>query len=770
MNPRLSLTATLVLALAAASTDSRFVGTGTQVSPSDSAMAEFEAGRFWHAARMMRDEGVATGEAADVLLLARAEAGWNNWPAVERLLADADWLEDEGHGAAMYLLGRAQEEDGRWASAAGSYTSYASITPAAAVRRRAALVRAARALWKLDERSRALDVLAQLTYAPEARSWIALELASEMSVMGDVDAVASLLAEVNDSLALDAAWRTRADAQLAAHDSAAAATSFAALRAESSGSRRAVVSVELGRLELAAGDTVLARGLLFEGLEGARGAPRTRAASSLSDLGRIDREMTLRLARILDRSGDGRRALRGYDRVMVLSEQEGVEAPLSMRVERARLMGTVRSRQEAAIEEFRAIREETEDVTIGARNLEVWTQLRRRQGLSAQVGTLQRWLIEQFPGSGQAAELLWSRASAADGRGSLDAALERYAFIADNARTHARAGQARMRSGQIELGRSNLAAAVEIYEQYLTDFPTGRRWQEASYWAGRIRLELGDTAQASTHIERVWAGDPVSYYSVVGADLLGVEYRMDVPDSESVPAPTWLAAGLERLDLFTEADLATAASAEIGRLTDLARGSLHDMLSLAEALIERGHTIDGINLGWALRDDGHEWDARLIRVAFPFPYRELVRREAAEWGLDPIVMAGIIRQESAFKANIVSHAGAIGLMQVMPPTGAQLARAHGPAGFRAANLTAPEVNLHLGAAFFVEMSARYDNDLPVVLSAYNAGPTRATRWRRYPEASDPLRFTERIPFVETRGYVKNVRRNLGLYEVLYGRD
>ncbi len=770
MNPRLPLTATLVVALAAASTDSRFVGTGTQMSPSDSAMAEFEAGRFWHAARMMRDEGAATGEAADVWLLARAEAGWNNWPAVERLLADADWLEDEGRGAAMYLLGRAQEEDGRWASAAESYTSYASITPAAAVRRRAALVRAARALWKLDERSRALDVLAQLTYAPEAGSWIALELASEMSVMGDVDAVASLLAEVNDSLALDAAWRTRADAQLAAHDSAAAATSFAALRAESSGSRRAVVSVELGRLELAAGDTVLARGLLFEGLEGARGTPRTRAASSLSDLGRIDREMTLRLARILDRSGDGRRALRGYDRVMVLSEEEGVEAPLSMRVERARLMGTVRSRQEAAIEEFRAIREETEDVTIGARNLEVWTQLRHRQGLSAQVGTLQRWLIERFPGSGQAAELLWSRASAADGRGSLDAALEQYAFIADNARTHARAGQARMRSGQIELGRSNLAAAVEIYEQYLTDFPTGRRWQEASYWAGRIRLELGDTAQASTHIERVWARDPVSYYSVVGADLLGVEYRMDVPDSESVPAPTWLAAGLERLDLFTEADLATAASAEIRRLTDLARGSLHDMLSLAEALIERGHTIDGINLGWALRDDGHEWDARLIRVAFPFPYRELVRREAAEWGLDPIVMAAIIRQESAFRANIVSHAGAIGLMQVMPPTGAQLARAHGPAGFRAANLTNPEVNLHLGAAFFVEMSARYDNDLPVVLSAYNAGPTRATRWRRYPEVSDPLRFTERIPFVETRGYVKNVRRNLGLYEVLYGRD
>jgi soluble lytic murein transglycosylase len=108
-------------------------------------------------------------------------------------------------------------------------------------------------------------------------------------------------------------------------------------------------------------------------------------------------------------------------------------------------------------------------------------------------------------------------------------------------------------------------------------------------------------------------------------------------------------------------------------------------------------------------------------------------------------------------------------MQVMPTTGKGLARTHGPASFHETNLTAPEVNLHLGAAFFVDMSARYDGDLPLVLSAYNAGPSRATRWRRYPEASDPLRFTERIPFEETRGYVKNVRRNLGLYQLLYGQ-
>jgi soluble lytic murein transglycosylase len=228
---------------------------------------------------------------------------------------------------------------------------------------------------------------------------------------------------------------------------------------------------------------------------------------------------------------------------------------------------------------------------------------------------------------------------------------------------------------------------------------------------------------------------------------------------------------MARLDVLTEADLSLGVASEIERLRERADGEPAVMLRLAEALIDRGRTIEGINLGWALlAANGNRWNQRIVRVTYPFPYRELVRREAAEWGIDPFMMAAIIRQESAFKADIVSHAGAIGLMQVMPPTGAQLARAHGPRGFTQDALTQPEVNLHLGAAFFVDMSRRYDHDLPLVLSAYNAGPTRATRWRRFPEAADPLRFTERIPFDETRGYVKSVQRNLGLYRALYAQD
>ena len=742
------------------------------LSPADSALAEFEAGRFWHAARMLREEGAAAGTPEDVLLLARAEAGWKNWSAVAELLDGAEWLSEESDAIGLYILGRAWEAQGQWAEAAESYGRYVDLGSLGTTRHHASIVRRTRSLWKSGEREASFISLRQLEPHLGAQSWTALEIALGEARDGNASSVEDLLGMIEQPLAQLSSWRLLPDALFEAGDLIGATEAFRQAYQQLNGDRRATAAIELAELLLAGGDTATARGLLLEGLEEAPGTFRDRAAAELFDLGDTDRELTLELARILDRAGDGRRALTGYDRVVALSANtiDGVSVPLPMRVERARLMGTVQTRQEEAIQEFRAIRDVTTDDRIGGRNLELWAQLRRRQGLDEHVRTLRRWLLEEHPNSSEAAEVAWSRASQADSRGELDSALRQYAVLSSNARTHARAGQARMRSGQIYLGRSDRVQAAGVFEGYLEDFPEGRRWQEASYWAGRMRMELGDTSAAEKHIRQIKTRDPVSYYAVIGAELLGELYTMNVSDADDPAIPPWLNRGLSDIDLFTEAGLEQAAVAEIDRLREVARTSKNDMLGLAEGLIARGRTIDGINLGWALRDEGHEWDSRLIRVAFPLPYLDLIRREAMEWGVDPIILAAIIRQESAFKADIVSRAGAIGLMQVMPPTGAQLARVHGPSDFQEAHLASPEVSLHLGAAYFVEMSARYDGVLPLILSAYNAGPTRATRWKQYPEISDLLRFTERIPFVETRGYVKNVRRNLGIYGILYGQN
>jgi soluble lytic murein transglycosylase len=705
-----------------------------------------------------------------VLLLATAEAGWANWPVVRELLEGAEWLDAVGADTASYLLGRALEDAGRWGEAARAYERYAGRAPPGTVASDAALARRSRVLALNGEAQAASATLARLLASPALRSWGAVELTLAAAEQGDTAAVRALRVHVVEPDARSTIWRTEADAFLAAGDSAGAATALRSLVATQQGARRAEAAGELGALLLADGDSLGARSLLLEAFRSGGEVVRARAAAGLIDVGGFDVEVTLELARAVDRAGDGARALRAYDRAAAAARADGSSLREAARLERARLMATVQPRQEEALEELRALRDSTTSAAIGARTLDVWRGLRSRQGMTAQVATLRGWLLEEYPESPEAIELTWSEAANADVNGRLDVALARYSFIAAHGGSSARAGESRMRSGHIHVRRGNRPEAADVFEAYLAEFPEGRRWQEAAYWAGRLRLELGDSTRGRAHLTRAMTELPVEYYAHLSAELLDVPYVIDFPEGDGPIEPLWLTEGVRRLDLLHEAGLENGVESEIARLRARARDSRGATLRLAEVLIERGRTIDGINLGWALLERAGAWDRQILRITYPFPYRELVRREAAEWGIDPLLMAAIIRQESAFDADIVSRAGAIGLMQVMPPTGAQLARAHGPRPFTEGALTRPEVNLHLGSAFFVDMRRRYDGDLGLVLSAYNAGPTRATRWRAYPEASDPHRFTERIPIEETRGYVKSVRRNLGLYRALYGEE
>ncbi|HZD05144.1 MAG TPA: transglycosylase SLT domain-containing protein, partial [Longimicrobiales bacterium] len=323
---------------------------------------------------------------------------------------------------------------------------------------------------------------------------------------------------------------------------------------------------------------------------------------------------------------------------------------------------------------------------------------------------------------------------------------------------------------QIHLRRGERAEARDVYRSYLSDFPEGRRWDEASYWSGRLMLEAGDTVEGAPLLRSIGRRNPISYYAVQAAALLGEPYRLP-PESGPPPQPLSdeLAAGLRLVYLLTAAGLEEGRSATLDALlerADTAPGG--EVLELARELLARGLTVEAVNLGWALRGRGMAWNRALLETTYPFPHREMVVRAARERGLDPMLVAAVIRQESVFDADIVSAAGAVGLMQVLPGTGRDLAREEGPADFSVRSLEAPEVNLHLGTRFFRDLWDRFGRDLPLVLSAYNAGPTRATRWRRFPEAADALRFTERIPFRETRDYVKQVTRNVTLYRTLYG--
>jgi TolA-binding protein len=209
----------------------------------------------------------------------------------------------------------------------------------------------------------------------------------------------------------------------------------------------------------------------------------------------MDAQQALLAGRALSRANDYGPALRAYDAHVRLVGGAAAAAD-DARLERALLL--VRNRRpDDAIEEFRALSTGTPE-RIGAVALEAWADLRSEQGRTGDVQTLRGWLLERYPSSAEAADVLFFRGDAPHDRNEVDNAAAAYRRLIATAPGSDRAGLATMRVAQIHLLKGERARAAEIYEGYLASFPNGRRWQEASYWAARIRLALGDRAQAES--------------------------------------------------------------------------------------------------------------------------------------------------------------------------------------------------------------------------------------------------------------------------------
>jgi soluble lytic murein transglycosylase len=223
------------------------------------------------------------------------------------------------------------------------------------------------------------------------------------------------------------------------------------------------------------------------------------------------------------------------------------------------------------------------------------------------------------------------------------------------------------------------------------------------------------------------------------------------------------------VDLLRRIGWTEAALFEQDRVKQHFAADVPALYAMAEGLNRRDRASAGTALARELfRQAGLKWNPRLLRIAYPFPYRDLIASEAKKRGIDPYFMVALIRQESAFNPAATSAVGAMGLMQVMPPTGRTLAKRLGIPRFKTAMLHDPIINVRLGAKYLADMINAWQGRPDYVLVAYNAGPSRAARWSRFPEARDPDLFLERIPFDETRDYVRVVQLNARIYERLYG--
>ena len=153
---------------------------------------------------------------------------------------------------------------------------------------------------------------------------------------------------------------------------------------------------------------------------------------------------------------------------------------------------------------------------------------------------------------------------------------------------------------------------------------------------------------------------------------------------------------------------------------------------------------------------------------FPKAYWADLRKYSVLNGLDPYLVASLIRQESEFNAMALSHANAVGLMQLLPRVGKTVAKQVKLKGYSAPQLFTPAVNLELGTRYFKEMVDKYNGQFEYALAAYNAGTDRVGDWLGQGHYRDPQEFVESIPFTETREYVQAILRNANVYRQLYG--
>ncbi|HVL36166.1 MAG TPA: transglycosylase SLT domain-containing protein [Burkholderiales bacterium] len=284
--------------------------------------------------------------------------------------------------------------------------------------------------------------------------------------------------------------------------------------------------------------------------------------------------------------------------------------------------------------------------------------------------------------------------------------------------------------------------------------PQARRDPAWTYWYGRALAVQGEHTGSRAYYLRI-AGEP-HFYGLLANEELGQYFAL--PEANHVPSEADLDrakrhAGLARAIELIRLGIRTEGVREW--LFNIRSFSDHELIAAAElahraAIYDRAiHTADRTKAvhNFALR--------------YPAPFHEVFRESAQSHGLDEAWVLGLVRQESRFIADARSSAGAAGLMQLMPRTAKYMATRIGMRGYRPKDVTEVSTNVGLGTGYLRLVLDQLGH--PVLASAaYNAGPSRARRWRDA-RAMEGAIYAETIPFGETRDYVKKVMANAVLY-------
>ena len=311
------------------------------------------------------------------------------------------------------------------------------------------------------------------------------------------------------------------------------------------------------------------------------------------------------------------------------------------------------------------------------------------------------------------------------------------------------------------------------------------------FWLAYSEQELGKKAEAVKRYEDIIVNHPLSFYAIMSHKKLipyapeskALNFYNETTSKTLTPMVLTIndldddfAASLVRLKVWAKMDSSKMIAQEIKRIqyarpNILAKHGPEKHFALksdlhlinAKLIQESGIYLSTFRYLYQAMDKQEVvFNRTLLEVLYPQPYyKEL--SSILKKSLDPLVVLSLIRQESVFNPIAQSPVGARGLMQLMPATARRMRR-----GVRDRNLVNPKLNLELGTQYFKGLHKRYDGNLVYVLSAYNAGEGRVTRWKDLYFDTDAsiLKNIEVIPFLETRNYVKLIFRNIFFYKLL----
>ena len=394
-------------------------------------------------------------------------------------------------------------------------------------------------------------------------------------------------------------------------------------------------------------------------------------------------------------------------------------------------------------------------------------------------------MVQRFPTSRWLEEALYSGGNMYLLKHDAQQATYHYSLLVKMFPNSTYAASAHWRTAWMNYRLHNYSEAARLMDEQIQGYSAGIEVPGALYWRARIYEEEDHNfAQAVNYYHALTASYINFYYAMLARQRLNVlkgQTAAAAPAAvlSSVPKPVvpFLTGELPENEphLIKARLLANASLNEYIGPEIQASPTSNEWGALAQAEIftSYGETTRALQ---AMKHSGISFFALPLdqvptvywKVLFPQPYWSDLVANSQKNGLDPYLVASLIRQESEFNAGVVSHANAWGLMQLLPSVGKSMAKKDGIKGFSANSLLNPTVNLELGTTNLRLVLDRFGGQQEYALAAYNAGDVPVRQWMGAGSYKDIAEFVESIPYTETREYVQAILRNREIYRALYG--